>query len=168
MSSHPPCITHVCAPIFCCWWDFLGIIAQWIGRELPYRCMRTNLWTTNCPFSTEKIITATYHRLWQPIHYTSTAVTPLPPAALPLDLGPPWCSWWGQLRLLPSSMLVPRLTSGTKMACTIKQKLTDIYVIDRDLQNRSYYCVGSELSEDGWFRAFFTYCILPYFSGKAS
>lgn len=45
--------------------------------------------------------------------------------------------------------------AGTKRARTIEPSLTDIYVIGRDLQNRSNHRVGSELSEDGRFRAFF-------------
>ena len=45
--------------------------------------------------------------------------------------------------------------SGTKRARTVPPSLADIYVIGRDLQHRSSHKVGSDLSENDRFRAFF-------------
>ena len=45
--------------------------------------------------------------------------------------------------------------SGTKRARTVLPSLADIYVIGRDLQHRSSHKVGSDLSENDRFHAFF-------------
>ena len=45
--------------------------------------------------------------------------------------------------------------AGTKQGRAFEPSLTDFYVIGKDLQNRTSHRVGSELSKDGRFHAFF-------------